>query len=1058
MDNDRELSRGPDQRLIHLPEGRSLLAPYSNTPPPQKTPPLRHTFIDPRYLVPRPSDVSLNSTQAFQNVRLEDLSLYIPASVQPVQGVDAGINLAALTTHQEGLLCALPPFLGMAALDFVELFIGDPSNPVASTIIHQHEVDNTELTVLLFAPRGVFTDGILYPCFIRVTRGGGLVGETKKFALKVDKVKPGGDNPAGNSFVNPNLSKPLILEEYLVYGVDEDDAKEGVEIRIPYYPADTSLSPRTHRAVRDIVRLKIGDAIFEHTVSPSEADDYDDIVFTLGIEQWRLVGSGDHVVEWNVIDECKNYSDGWSVPEFLEVYLNDGSEPLLPHCFFDEAPEDILDLDKVTGAFVTIIVPIAGNGYLLGDVIKVELTGKTAGGQTVRKTYSSDPLTSTTTRQLRILCLVSDLKPFIGGPVRLRYNRIRYDAPNRGSYLTQISVIGTAIPGGLYAPIFTEAVDGILPADTPIVNIDIRKYHGQDFFDRITLKLLGRYPNGKFYYHEESKNAGAGNVVFSIINGPDGDIARLADGSLTASYIRQNSEGTLPSPDTTVYVGASTAVLPEPRVHEAPPPGYVFDPNQFAGDANIEVDSHIDIRVGDTVTLHAEGNVESAPPQPFFITPTWRDRPLPFTLERQYILLNQRMNISYVRSRPNVALRFSNTVPMKILAARHLPAPFVYNSTPVNSENATLNPVIADYAPDVTVRVQFAMSSNDLIKLVLLGKPNVTLPSIAPQYGNPAAGFVDFRFSNRVIGDHIGSVLRLQYHVTTNGSTTDSSVLNLRVLGFDEIPGGNPLPQPILNSLEPDSVLDLNTVNANYCWVDVAKWLLSRAGQLIWLKLHSPDASAPLTLLDGHPIDQQQAKYGIVHQPAVIDWFTALPDDSKVTATAAVGFDGSPIEANAKPFRPSIYLIKARRFSDFTDFEVFFWNGWANLINGLGEIRNFNNNNYWHARLNSGNPIMPGVIKDFFIKSGRNYRISFKMKVDLSPYQPQVFVEFGSESRSFVYIYQGNWHTYGDDDDKLIFNLPAGTPSRNLTVRIYFKSTHSAADFSLDDILVAELP
>ncbi|WP_213057197.1 hypothetical protein, partial [Escherichia coli] len=115
-------------------------------------------------------------------------------------------------------------------------------------------------------------------------------------------------------------------------------------------------------------------------------------------------------------------------------------------------------------------------------------------------------------------------------------------------------MIGTAIPGGLYAPTFRETVDGILIADTPIINIDIRKYHGQDFFDRITLKLLGRYPNGKFYYHEEFKNAGTGNVVFSIINGPEGDIAKLAGGSLTASYTRQNSEGTIPSPDTTVYV------------------------------------------------------------------------------------------------------------------------------------------------------------------------------------------------------------------------------------------------------------------------------------------------------------------------------------------------------------------------------------------------------------------------------------------------------------------------------------------------------------------------
>ncbi|MGY2274641.1 MULTISPECIES: carbohydrate binding domain-containing protein [Pseudomonas] len=1050
MGNDEELSNNPGQRLIKLPQGRSLLAPYSNTQPVKKTPAVRRTFIDPRYLVPRPSDLSLNSTQAFKKVRLEDLVLYIPASTKPVLGVDAGINLVAITTHAEGLLIALLPFLDMEALDFAELFWGDLTNSVASTTIHQHEVDNAEL-IPLFVPSSVITDGIVI-VFIRVTRLGQAVGETRKFALKVDKVKPAGDNPDGHSFINKNLLKPIIPQEFLDFGVTEDDAQNCIEIRVPYYPADTSLSPRTHRALRDAVRLKIGDALFEHKVSQPEADNFDDIVFRLCIEHWRQVGSGAHVAEWNVIDECGNYSDGWSLPEFIQVFLNDGSEPLLPHCFFDEAPEDILNLDEVIGDFVSIIVLIAGFGYQLGDVIKVTLTGRTVDGQTVTKTYSSAPLTSTTTRQLRIPCPVSDLIPLIGGQARLRYERIRFGAPNRGSHLTPVSVIGTAIPGGLYAPIFREAVDGTLPADVPVVNIDIRKSHGQDFFDRITLRLLGRYPNGKFYYHEESKNAGAGNVVFSIINGPEGDIAKLAGGSLTASYTSENSQGIRPSPATTVYVGASAAVLPEPRVHEAPPPDYVFDPSQSTGDATIEVDPNNDIKVGDTVTLHAEGSGGSAPPQPFFVSDTWKDRPLPFTLERQYILPNPFMNIFYDRSRPGAATRFSNVVPMKILAVRHLPAPFVYNSTPVDDENATINPVIADNTPEVTFRVQFApMSSADLIKPELLGKPGATLPSIPPQYGNSKTGFVDFKFPNSVIGDHIGSVLRIQYHVTTNGVTDDSRVLNLRVLDFDELPGGNPLPQPRLNGLPPDSTVDLNAFTTD-CWVSLARWLLSRKDQRIWLRLHSVGAT-PLTLLNGHPIDQTQANNGIVNEKAMRSWFTALADGSKVTAKAAVTFDGDSNELNAKPFPLSDYVIKALRLYDLTDFELLSWNAWVNIINGTGVIRNVSNNNFWYVKLNNGSPIGPGVIKTFYIKSGKTYDLSFKMKVDLNPYQPQVFIEFGTQSDSFTHVNPGVWTSHSRT-----FALPAGVPSQFLPMRIYFKSTYSGAEFSLDDILVVERP
>ncbi|QQD29039.1 hypothetical protein ICJ33_07370 [Pseudomonas simiae] len=1053
MGNDEELSKNPDQRLIKLSEGRSLLTPYSSTRPLKKTPPVQRTFIDRRYLVPPPSDLSLNSTQAFKKVHLEDLVLYIPASTRPVQGYDAGINLVAITTHEEGLLIGLLPFLEAAALDFVELFWGSLTDPVASTTIQQHEVDNAEV-IPLFVPSSSITDGNTYPVFFRVTRLGQAVGETRKFALKVDKVKPGGDNPDGDRFVNTNLLKPIIPQEFLDFGVTEDDAQNCIEIRVPYYPADTSLSPRTYRAVRDVVRLKIGDALFEHSVSQEEQGNHDDIVFKLCIEHWRQIGSGHHVAEWSVIDECGNYSDGWSVAEFLLVYLNDGSEPLLPHCFFSEAPEDILDLDHVVGDFVNIVVLIANNGYLLGDVIKVTLIGKTLRGQTVRKTYSSDPLTSTTKRQLKIPCPVSDLIPLIKGEARLSYERIRFGAQNRGSHLTPVTIIGTAIPGGLRAPIFREAVDGILPANTTIINIDILKYDDQDYFDRITLKLLGRYPNGKFYYHEESKNAGVGNVVFSIINGPEGDIAKLAGGSLTASYTRQNSEGPLPSPDTTVSISASTAVLPEPRVHEAPPPDYVFDSNQSTGDATIEVDPHSDIIEGDTVILHAEGYVPggSAPPQPFFVSDTWKDRPLPFTLKRQYILLNQNMNIFYERSRPGVAPRISNTVHMRVLAARHLPAPFVYNSTPVDDENATINPVIADNTAQVTVRVQFApMSSNDLIKLELQGNPGATLPSIAPQYGNPTAGFVDFKFSNSVIGDHIGSVLRLQYHVTTNGITDDSRVLNLRVLDFDEVPGGNPLPQPRLNGLPPGSKIDLNAFNTD-CWVSLAPWTLSRKDQRIWLKLHSVGAT-PLTLLNGHLIDQTQADNGIVNEKAMRSWFTALTDESKVTVSAAVTFNGDTNELNAKPFPSSNYFIQALRFYDLTDFELLSWNQWVNIVSSLGLIRNVNNNNFWFVKLNNGSPITPGVIKSFFIKSGKTYDLSFKMKVDLNPYQPFVYMEFGTQSEHFLHNNPGVWTSHSRT-----FALPAGVPSQFLPIRIYFKSGFSGAEFSLDDILVVERP
>ncbi|AZE82829.1 hypothetical protein C4J98_1401 [Pseudomonas orientalis] len=1055
MDNNEE-SSPPGQHLTENSEKQSQLVPAPIAQQEsKKARSARRPRINTDYLVPAPSDATLSLIKAGKSAPLADLTLYIPARTPNVQGVDAGINRIAVTSHEKGLLIALLPFLEAAVLDDVECYWGSLEKPVAHTVIEKQHLDGHQL-IVLFVPRSVISDGSVSTC-IKVTRLGQAVGETKTTRLKIDTFQPGGENPARPHPVNPNLRKPVIDPTYLENGITDTDISNGkcIAIGIPSYPADTSLPPPTHRAVRDVIHLKIGDHTIKRTVLPEEVGTYQDIIIDVCLKDWLLIGSGSHPCLVSYEDEVGNPSDGWSEAEYLDVYLDDGTKPLLPHCYFQEAQGDILDLGKVTGAWVTILIPISPQNYAIYDVITARVSGTTVAGQPVRRTYSSDPLQSNAPHLLGIRCPVADLEPLTGARIFLKYERIRYNSPNQGSYVTPVRVIGTA-SGGLLAPKVREAVNGRIFDNLTQVHVDI-EVQGFNYDDNIELHVLGQSP-GYTFFKDTLDKVGAGKLSFEIIGRLGVPLALLTGGILEIWYFTITAVGKYRSPITTVYIDAQYAALPAPEIDEAPPPDYKFDLGTSER-ANIWVPANPDIKNGDTVILYARGDAPGGTPptQTFPIDLFWEGRDLPFKVDIDYIKPNKQMNISYERVRSNVA-RPSQIVPMKIITLQDLPAPLVYNSTPLDDENATIDPEIADSTPNVTVRVQFAMSERDLIKLELTGRPGIALPTIEPQYGNPRVGYVLFVFPNWVLAYHLASVLRIQYHVTNNGSTRDSRVLNLRVLDFDEIPGGNPLPQPILNSLKPGSVLDLNTVSTNYCWVDLARWLLSSKDQPIWLKCHSTDASKPLTLLNGDLITQEQAEHGIVRQPAELGWFTALPDGSPVKVTAAVGYTGSTSEANATLFPSSTYFIKARRLSDFTDFEVFFWNGWANLINGLGEIRNFNNNNYWHARLNGGSPISPGVIKDFFIKSGRNYRISFKMKVDLSPYQPQAFVEFGSESRSFVYIYQGNWHTYGDDDDKLIFKLPAGAPSQNLTVRIYFKSTLSAADFSLDDILVKELP
>lgn len=208
---------------------------------------------------------------------------------------------------------------------------------------------------------------------------------------------------------------------------------------------------------------------------------------------WKKVGSGSHVCEYEVIDEVGNYSDGWSPAQILEVRLDDGAEPLLPEAYVEESNEDdILDADKLDGKEATIVIAVTREDYVQGDILRVKVAGRTTDNITVIRSYEQ-PVTIIG-RAAKVPWPFIDIQPLINGRAEISYERIRAGMPNRRSRSVLVGVIGTPVSPGLPAPVVHDAPGNILPPDVQYLTVDVLPYLGQDHDDRVVLILRALVP------------------------------------------------------------------------------------------------------------------------------------------------------------------------------------------------------------------------------------------------------------------------------------------------------------------------------------------------------------------------------------------------------------------------------------------------------------------------------------------------------------------------------------------------------------------------------------
>ncbi|WP_397458058.1 YncE family protein [Pseudomonas asplenii] len=861
----------------------------------------------------------LTQPEHFTPVPFDELPLYIPGMTTPVVGFDGGINRPALDTHKDkGLLCILLPYEPMAENDFIELFCRDLTTPVAFHTVSDTEAANGS-QIPLYIPRARLPDGTADPVFFRLTRVGGNPSETGRFRLKVDTVAPAGRNPVASTYQNENLPLPIFPQELIDFGVGEGDIGNPVPVQVDFYPAISNPAPDINRTVRDRIRLSIGGYIIEHKVTEGEVEGQEPITLWINTGDWAKIGSGEHVCEYEVVDEVGNYSDGWSPAQQLEVRLDDQAEPLLYEPYVRESDEhNVLDADALNGANATLVVAVHRADFTLGDIIRFRLNGRTSQGLPVVRYIDHPVAANELGRTAEVPWNNAEILPLIKGRVQISYVRIRASAPDRGSRSVIVYVIGTQTGTGLPPPWVDEAPDNVLPPDVPFLIVNIKEYVGQDPSDRVTLVLDGTFANGQPYYREIDDMAGTGDIVFHLQNGANGDIARLEGGTLRLYYFVENDMGKRPSEDLLLDVGEPQASLPPVEVEQAPPPNQVFDPEVSLFDARVVIKANIDIIENDIINLYAMGSVAggSAPPINFRVTTTWVGRDLPFTLRRQYILpnLDRSMRLYYTLARAGERVRFSHPFVMSVGSALDLPVPHVLESTLTGPDSATINPLHVDNPPVVTIRVQYSpMYTSDNITVSWTGKPGIGTPAITPKPGL-ASGQVDFLAPSSAVAAAIGAGCRVSYSVERGGATTPSKILHVSVASFND----SDLPTPVIPQANAD-ILDLAHFSGD-AHVTVAKWPLSAAGQRVWLECAGTDAEGLpyiIPLLNHHVLTASEATEGLESSLPRAE-LLHLEENSELVVTLRVTFDQTTELNNAVAFPQRRVSVKFSAQNDGT--------------------------------------------------------------------------------------------------------------------------------------------
>ncbi|WP_170947240.1 hypothetical protein [Pseudomonas sp. Irchel 3E19] len=396
--------------------------------------------------------------------------------VKPAGIAHGGIPQVLYDGQLQGLECLIDPWpelqlqsWTMAVDDRVDLYINDNTTPVTGVTVKPGE---EALRQRLYIPHGYLRQGV-NRLHYKVTRAGGNTSEDSRDLLVLYHLR------------TPDNLDLVIPADVINEGVSAERAAQGVEFRFFY----------NNRRPYDRIELLIGDTQVDFDVPDGNAP----ITYKLFTDTFLAAGNNPSaVIEYIVTDQLGNPSK--SPEKRLDIHLEAETfdSPILRERLNDPGDDQAIDLEKLAGNPLLVIVLTSDARWQVGDLISVTYICKVTGQPDVVVTPPAGTVEADEFGQ-RKPCVVEVPNEHViaDGAVTVTYKVHRANGDAVGSSrVARAQVIGEALPAATL--VFTNGPYEVLAGKTFDVGLLLTRDGVPQANVVVTLRLASgfQFPGG----------------------------------------------------------------------------------------------------------------------------------------------------------------------------------------------------------------------------------------------------------------------------------------------------------------------------------------------------------------------------------------------------------------------------------------------------------------------------------------------------------------------------------------------------------------------------------
>ncbi|WP_249676073.1 hypothetical protein [Pseudomonas abieticivorans] len=796
-----------------------------------------------------------------------------------------GLNRAELFDPLQPVIVLVYSYLNRSVGDLIQMYWGDNPLAVGELEIGPEHLSSEVVPVHVAPSPGNIPDG-QWEVHYHVIRVSGNPAGSHPLSIRAKRTVPGNPDPEpATPYINENLTPPEGIPS-------NPDASTALTVEIPRY---------LYISEGDVITLHWSGVQLSKTVSATEAATPSLKLYIQVPADVIADNPGSNlVVRYDIRDTVNN----WSLFS-LERRVNVVRPGAFPPPVVDQAPGDVLNIDTLNGADVSVLVLVYPH-FEVGTTFRLAWTGQPIFGPPVEVEF----FRTVTDRYSPVSVTLSnaDAARLVGTIAQLYYEAEVIEPGNplpvlRRSDIRTLTVEGTLAE--LALPIVVGAVGGVLDPDRIVGSsqeVIIQAWSFMGFPQTVSVFWDGETAAGSGYYRQETvtieREAQVGRDVSVFFDKEFANVLR--GGKLQVSYRIQAGGQSYTSPTLALTVGGIINNLPAPTTDPFFPGGDL-DLGQVGNFITVNIADNAFFQPGDIIVLNSTGSggVDYSSQLPY-----------PGTLSAQlgktpYLdgNLDGLVALDYEVHRNGLLVGTSTalTLAIRLSGGQPWPLPTVQDAT--GSTVTVLNPIkpgTANEPNTATVLINDArILAGDTVAVTwLLQGVDQVVPWVLA-----TAGAAQVPVPDLIVTRSMGKTAVVNYTIY-RGVFPDLTLVGTSLpidLPVLQMPAGV-LPTPLFEPLTAGR-LDLNHFAGDGVVV-VPPWPRIAEGQTVWMRVSgTDDRNEPWTeaLYVGKAVTAAELSAGL-RRALPRAWLLRLQNGSSLVVTMSVGFDNGLSEGEAIMF------------------------------------------------------------------------------------------------------------------------------------------------------------